>query len=318
LNLTLRQFQYFVVIVESGNMRRAAERLNVATTALSVQIKAMEERLGVVLLERHSRGVSPTSAGHEMFRRAREILDLVEQAERAVAPFVPDRRRVLRVGMVPSTARVMAIDVVFGVGRRFNGTSIDLVESWSSDLIARLEAGDLDFAICRRVEHGPGIRCLDIIEEDLVFATSRDQARESRRISIAEALATDLAFYGSAGAVMDQVANAARDAGMSMNVAHTVKSTDVMRHIVERGLGTAIVPYGAIEEECRRMQLVAHEIVGAPLRINAVLAARTDTFEEGLRSGLVGFLIESTVETHRRLGHFARSLIAPVSAAAGS
>ncbi len=318
MNLTLRQMQYFVVIVETGNMRRAAERLNVATTALSVQIKAMEERLGVTLLERHSRGVSPTSAGAEMFRRAREILDLVQEAERAVAPFERDRRRVLRLGMVPSTARVMAIDVVFGVGRRFKGTTIDLVESWSSDLVAKLEAGDLDFAICRPVEHGPGLRCHEVIEEDLVFVTSRDQARESRRIGLAEALATDLAFYGSAGAVMALVHDVARAAGVPVNVAHTVKSTDVMRHIVERGLGTAIVPYGAIEEECRRMQVVAHEIVGAPLRINTILAARAETFEEGLRSGLVGFLIESTVETHRRLGHFARNLTAPVSVAAGS
>jgi DNA-binding transcriptional LysR family regulator len=61
--MNLRQLKYFVTVVEAGNMTRAAEQLHVAQTALGMQIRQMEEDLGVALLVRHSRGVEPTKAG---------------------------------------------------------------------------------------------------------------------------------------------------------------------------------------------------------------------------------------------------------------
>ncbi len=60
--MNLRQLRYFVKVVEVGSMTRAAEQLFVAQPALGVQVKALEERLGVELLVRHSRGVAPNSS----------------------------------------------------------------------------------------------------------------------------------------------------------------------------------------------------------------------------------------------------------------
>jgi LysR family nitrogen assimilation transcriptional regulator len=69
----LRQLKYFVAIVEAGNMTRAAEQLHVAQTALGMQIRQLEEGLGVALLIRHSRGVEPTKAGRLLHARAVSI-----------------------------------------------------------------------------------------------------------------------------------------------------------------------------------------------------------------------------------------------------
>lgn len=55
--MNLRQLKYFVGVIEAGNMTRAAEQLHVAQTALGMQIRQLEEDLGVALLVRHSRGV---------------------------------------------------------------------------------------------------------------------------------------------------------------------------------------------------------------------------------------------------------------------
>src|SRR6185369_236810 len=79
--MTLRQLRYFTRIVEAGNITRAAEQLYVAQPALGMQIRQLEESLGVELLERHSRGVSPTRAGQALYERACEILRLVHEAE---------------------------------------------------------------------------------------------------------------------------------------------------------------------------------------------------------------------------------------------
>ena len=68
--MNLRQLKYFIGVVEAGNMTRAAERLHVAQTALGMQIRQIEEELGVPLLVRHSRGVEPTKAGKLLHARA--------------------------------------------------------------------------------------------------------------------------------------------------------------------------------------------------------------------------------------------------------
>ena len=68
--MNLRQLKYFVGVVEAGNMTRAAEQLHVAQTALGMQIRQLEEDLGVALLVRHSRGVEPTKAGALLLARA--------------------------------------------------------------------------------------------------------------------------------------------------------------------------------------------------------------------------------------------------------
>jgi LysR family nitrogen assimilation transcriptional regulator len=73
--MNLRQLKYFLSVVDTGNMTRAAEHLNVAQTALGMQIKQLEESLGVTLLVRHSRGVEPTKAGSLLRERALEILN---------------------------------------------------------------------------------------------------------------------------------------------------------------------------------------------------------------------------------------------------
>src|SRR6201995_4624879 len=84
--IDLRQLQYLVVIVEEGQITRAAQRLRVAQPALSQAISRLEAQLGVRLLERLPRGIEPTPAGEAFFEKAREALSAVEEAEDVVHP----------------------------------------------------------------------------------------------------------------------------------------------------------------------------------------------------------------------------------------
>ena len=86
--IDLRQLHYFVVVVEEGQMTRAAARLHIAQPALSQAIGKLETDLGVRLFERHSRGVTPTEAGAAFFQRALRALLAVEEAEDAVEPWL--------------------------------------------------------------------------------------------------------------------------------------------------------------------------------------------------------------------------------------
>lgn len=80
--MELRQLRYFVAIAEDGSFSRAAQRLHVSQPPLSTQIKALEQELGVKLLERTNRGVVLTAAGAVFFAETRAVLARLDHAKR--------------------------------------------------------------------------------------------------------------------------------------------------------------------------------------------------------------------------------------------
>src|SRR5690606_35696107 len=141
--LTLRQLRYFVSVVEAGSMTRAAEALHVAPTALSLQIKALEEHLGTALVRRHSRGVALTEAGAELCERAGAILKLVEDTERHfIAPHeLPDVPVLL--GIPPGLAGIVGVEAFLGMPAPLKGLELRIAEGWTVDLARKLMAGEL-------------------------------------------------------------------------------------------------------------------------------------------------------------------------------
>ena len=79
--MDLRALHYFVVVAEELNITRASERLNMSQPPLSVQIKGLEEELGVQLFIRGKRHLTITDAGTLLYRRARQILELSDQTQ---------------------------------------------------------------------------------------------------------------------------------------------------------------------------------------------------------------------------------------------
>lgn len=77
--MDLRQLRYFSRVAESGSFREAAARANVAQSALSRHIRALEDELGVLLMERHARGIGLTPDGERLKTRADAILRDVEE-----------------------------------------------------------------------------------------------------------------------------------------------------------------------------------------------------------------------------------------------
>ena len=78
--MDLKQIRTFVAVYEEGSINAAADRLNAAQPSLSLQIKNLEQSLGVTLFERHARGVRPTPAGDRFYEDSRRILGDVQHA----------------------------------------------------------------------------------------------------------------------------------------------------------------------------------------------------------------------------------------------
>lgn len=295
MHLTLRQLQYFVAIVDARSMARAAERLHVAPTALSLQIKAMEESLGVTLLNRHSRGVGATDSGRLLYDRARQILDLVAETEAALG--VRTRPAVIRGGAPPAVARVIGLAAILGASRR-DGTVLELVEGWSRDLRDRLAEGELDFVVGYGFERGGPFEVVDLVEERLVFVAAPWMLPETRTVDLAAVLASRLVFYGKESNSWKTAVRAASQIGASVNVWREVDSVEVWRQALLGGHGTALASFGSIAEEVQRGEVAFREIEGPPLLTRISLAWRREGARGPMSPGFVRFLSEVVVSAY--------------------
>ncbi len=99
--MDIRQLKYFMAIVEEGQISRAAKRLHMAQPPLSLQLKILEENLGVQLIERNTKSLRLTEAGHALYQRAEQIIGLVDSTTKEIREFDQGLRGTLGIGSPP-------------------------------------------------------------------------------------------------------------------------------------------------------------------------------------------------------------------------
>lgn len=257
--MNLRQLRYFVGVIEAGNMTRAAEQLHVAQTALSMQIRQLEESLGVVLLSRHSRGVGPTGAGTLLHQRALEILELVDRTADEISNFGGSQTEAIKLGTTPALMPVVGPDLAVHVRDHLPGVMLSLVEAMSHVLIDQLERAELDFVLCYDVPDHPGIGRTALLKDDLVLVTL-PSGEPGRPIALVDALDEMLAMPEEGDSVRTAVAKTARDLGLELKVRYEIRSITAMKALTARGAASCILPFASVIEDVREGNLDARPI----------------------------------------------------------
>jgi DNA-binding transcriptional LysR family regulator len=186
--MDLRQLEYLVAVVEEGGFRPGARRLRIAQPPVSVAIRHLERELGLTLLERSTRGVVATAAGHELVAHAREILDQMGAARHSVAKYKRPGRTRIRVGVIDRPPVAELTRPVLGAVKR-KGIDPALVELPFGNQLEMLLRGDIDVAIVRPPLDHADVEFLPITEEPrcLVVSESHELADEER-LSVADIL----------------------------------------------------------------------------------------------------------------------------------
>lgn len=279
MNLTLRQLRYFGRIVEAGNITRAAKGLNLAPTALSFQVKEMEDRLGVKLLDRHSRGVRPTDRGSMLYQRSRQILALVRETESEVSEREVTRP-VIEMGILPSMVRLLGLDSLHRAAGDAPSINLRFSEMPSQGQVAQLMSGELHFALARELAPLPELRWVDVLKERLVYVTAPQTARRSGQFQLHEILARELAFYREGDSIWRRVHAACSAADLAVPSAQIVGSFFMLRQMVAEGQVSAVAPLGLVQSDASVGRLAVHEIADQPIWHRISLAWRVDTEEQ--------------------------------------
>jgi DNA-binding transcriptional LysR family regulator len=183
MRIDLRQMECFVAVAEGGGFRVAAERLHMSQPPLSRQIKLLEFELGVLLLERGSKGVTLTAAGRRFLKEARGALDQAKLAVDAARRTSEPTDHPLRVGFTT----FFDPDIIPGIEpayrKRMPGGSLDANPGFSVDLLKRLRRNSIDIALVGLPCDGHGL-VIEPLAFDPLFVMMSSSHPKSRRKSL--------------------------------------------------------------------------------------------------------------------------------------
>ncbi|GKY90109.1 LysR family transcriptional regulator [Sinisalibacter aestuarii] len=261
--MNLKQLKYFVKTAETGNLSHAAHALNIAQTALGLQIKNLEDELGVPLINRHSRGVSLTEAGEIFAGRAREILTMLDDTVSDLRDLGSGRRPLISLGMTPSVMELLGPRVFELAEEISDVASVKFVEGLSFKLVSALENHEIDCAFAFNIEDNPQADRYALLEETLFFVSAPDPDLNWQPIAFEDALVPNLALLSRRDIIWQIVHNTADYLSREVTVAFEVQSQSAVKKLVEQGAATSIIPYGAMVEEATNNLICARPIANA-------------------------------------------------------
>ncbi|MDB5593333.1 MAG: transcriptional regulator [Hyphomicrobiales bacterium] len=271
--MLLRQLRYFLAVAEAGSFTAAARRLHVSQPALGYQVKQLEERFGVALLERHSRGIAATEAGTVLAAHAKRVIAEVEAAETALGRFRIEPKASVSLGVTPTPGRALAPDLVAAATVR-PGLRIALREGLSDELARLVASGELDAALCYDPLSTERLDILPLYTEDLyLVGPPHLLGSASGDIGFDDLARLPLVLDGRFQAGRRLIETIAQAQGTPLDLIEA-EAVTVKRELLVRHGRCSIVPLGLFYEEIGRGQLAARRVVAPTISRTLVLVTR--------------------------------------------
>jgi len=261
--MELRQIRSFLSIAETLHFGRTAELIHLSQPALSLQIRALEEDVGVRLFERNRRKTTLTAAGVAFRDEAARALSQLDQAIRRAKLAAIGKLGLLRIGFI-STAGSEIVPDIFRQFRELNPeVEFSLRAITTADQVRMLETGSLDIGFLRLPigEHS----ALDVVtvhRERFVLAVPvSHKLAKRKRVRLREVSGQNFVMYERAYApgFHDLIFGMLRDARIVPNISQTAAELSTLISLVDAHMGVAILPLSAVKHSVA--SIVACDIV---------------------------------------------------------
>lgn len=246
--MDLRRLTCFLAVADELNFSRAAQRLHMSQPPLSQQIRLLEQEMGAQLFERSRRAVTLTPAGLLLQEKARQIVELHQQAGelcRMAAHGLAGRLRIAFTASVPLFDEFSAMLRDFRT--RYPEVELDLQHMTTGEQIAALTAGQIDIGFMRP---SPAFRIPVPIREqtlwrdELMLAVPARQAADSLPVALSALADQPFVLHPTVlgGGLHEHILALCSEAGFVPRIAQPARETSTMLALVAAGLGLSIVP----------------------------------------------------------------------------
>jgi DNA-binding transcriptional LysR family regulator len=242
-NVDVKQLKALVTVVETGSVTRAGELLHLVQPAVTRQIRSLEQELGVALFERTRHGMRPTAAGLSLTERARRALTELDRARAELAPVPGTVAGLVTVGLLESTAELLAEPLVTAVRREHPGIELRLLTAYSGHLQQWLDDGDLDVSLLYNLASTPSLNVWPLLREKLwVVGSASDGLSAVTPVALREVAAHPVILPAPGHGLRVLVDQAVARAQVEFDVPVQTNSMTLQKQLVRRGHGWTILP----------------------------------------------------------------------------
>ncbi|MFE8269637.1 tricarballylate utilization LysR family transcriptional regulator TcuR [Salmonella enterica] len=244
--MELRQLRYFVRIIETGSMGSAAQDLDIGVSALSQQMSRLENELAIRLLQRTSRGVTPTNAGLAFYSQAQLALRHADDAILAAREARLSGH--VSVGMAPSTASILGIPFIHAMQENYADVRLHVVESLSGNLERMINTRQIDLAVVFQKDKILRWSARPILEEQLFLIGSHAllAALPDNPITPEQLAGIPLIMPSQEHGLRGRLDAVCQEHALNVEIVAEIDGLALLMRAVRDGLGATLQPGAAI------------------------------------------------------------------------
>ena len=206
--ITLTQLEYIVAIDEYRHFATAAEKCFVTQPTLSMQIKKLEDELGVIIFDRSRQPVVPTDLGAKLIEQARMTLSATQRIKEIIQEEQQEVEGTLKIGIIPTLAPYLLPVFIGPYIRKYPAVKVEVEELVSEEIIRRLKRDMLDVGLFVTPYHDEKIVERPVFyEEMLVYAHPDSELLKKKEVGHEDIVTSDIWMLGNGHCFRNQVVN---------------------------------------------------------------------------------------------------------------
>ena len=292
--MDLRRLEIFAKVAELGSFSRAAEALFLTQPTVSEHVRALEDELGVQLLDRLGRGTTPTRAGQLLLGYARRLLALAHEARQAIDQFQGRMSGQLIVGGSTIPGEYLLPVLIGRFKAKYPDISISLVIGSSREVTGWVEEGRVEVGVVGARATSRALDSRDLMPDELVVIVPADHPWRSRTtVTLADIQGQPLILRERGSGTRQALELALGEVGLDLSafrLAGEMGSTQAIKQAVRAGIGISLISKRAVEDECRASLLFCLEVQDLRIARAFSLVTHRDRTRSPLAQAFVDFV----------------------------
>lgn len=246
----VKRLELLLHVVETGSVTAAAEKMSYSASAVSQQLRRLEQEVGQPLLQRQARGMAPTEAGQVLAGHTRTVLRQLAAAEADLAEIAGLGRGTLEFGTFPTVGSSFLPLAVSAFRRQYPAIRLRVHSAREDELVALLESGGVGLSLLwdyewSRVDAGR-FALTTLFEDPTMLVVSADHPVSRRRRVAMESLAREDWIIRADHPVEEVLRRSCRAAGFEPRISFHANDYQEAQAMVSVGLGVALAPKSAV------------------------------------------------------------------------
>lgn len=296
--MTLQQLEYVIALDNHRHFVTAAEHCFVTQPTLTMQLKKLEEEIGIVIFDRSKKPITPTAAGKMVISKVREILREVSQLKELVSDEKETLTGNFKIGIIPTLAPTILPQFLGSFLKRYPKISLEINELKSSEVIRDVINGNIDIGIMVTPVEEKNIREIPLFYEPFYLFQNDDESfQEIKEVEPSDLEKSNLLLLSEGHCFRNQMLNICKSSSNNNpQIIYESGSIETLKNMVLSGLGLTLVPQLSISESekkycipfkdpkpVREVSLVFHKSFSKELLIDNIRKTILESIPDNLQ-----------------------------------